>query len=79
VSCLTRGPVDSNPDEGTPGALWLVLGGAAGNLTDRLWRGYVTDFVHVFHGSWQWHDFSLAEVAISVGVALLVLSAAQRR
>jgi signal peptidase II len=60
-------------------ALALVLGGALGNLVERLWRGYVTDFVHVFHGSWQWHDFNLADAAISVGVVLLLLGALQRR
>jgi signal peptidase II len=55
-------------------ALALILGGAAGNLLDRSSLGYVTDFVHVFHGTWQFHDFNLADAAISVGVALLLLS-----
>ena len=55
-------------------ALALILGGAVGNLLDRSSRGYVTDFVHVFHGTWQFHDFNLADSAITVGVALLWLS-----
>lgn len=55
-------------------ALALILGGAVGNLLDRWSRGYVTDFVHVFHGTWQFHDFNLADAAISMGVVLLLLS-----
>lgn len=55
-------------------ALSLILGGAVGNLIDRSSHGYVTDFVHVFHGTWQFHDFNLADSAITVGVVLLLLS-----
>jgi signal peptidase II len=54
-------------------ALALVLGGAVGNLIDRLRLGYVVDFVHVYWRSYQWPDFNVADSAITVGVALLVL------
>jgi signal peptidase II len=54
-------------------ALALVLGGAIGNLIDRLRHGYVVDFVHVYWRQYQWPDFNVADSAISIGVALLVL------
>lgn len=54
-------------------ALSLVLGGALGNLSDRLRLGYVVDFVHVYWREHQWPDFNVADSAITVGVALLVL------
>jgi signal peptidase II len=55
-------------------ALAMILGGALGNLADRIRLGYVTDFIHVFHGSWQFHDFNVADSAITVGVILLLLA-----
>jgi len=54
-------------------ALALVLGGAVGNLFDRLRLGYVVDFVHVYWRQHQWPDFNVADSAITVGVTLLVL------
>jgi signal peptidase II len=54
-------------------ALALVLGGALGNLLDRLRLGYVVDFVHVYWRRYQWPDFNVADSAITVGVTLLVL------
>lgn len=54
-------------------ALALVLGGAVGNLIDRLRLGYVVDFVHVFWRDHVWPDFNVADSAITVGVVLLVL------
>jgi signal peptidase II len=53
--------------------LALVLGGAVGNLADRLRLGYVVDFIHVYWRSFQWWDFNLADSCISVGVTLLLL------
>lgn len=49
----------------------LILGGAAGNLLDRLTSGEVTDFVHFSF----WYVFNAADAAITVGVGLLLLSA----
>jgi signal peptidase II len=55
------------------GALALVLGGAFGNLIDRVTTGTVTDFLGVYLGSYRWPDFNVADSAISVGLALLVI------
>ena len=54
-------------------ALSLVIGGAVGNLVDRIRYGSVVDFIHVYWRSHQWPDFNVADSAISVGVTLLVL------
>jgi signal peptidase II len=53
--------------------LSLVIGGAAGNLLDRLASGYVLDFVDVYYGNWHFWAFNVADAAISVGVALMIL------
>jgi signal peptidase II len=55
--------------------LMLVLGGAAGNLTDRLLHGYVIDFVDVFYRAWHWPAFNVADSAITVGAVLLIIDA----
>lgn len=52
-------------------ALGLVLGGAAGNLYDRVASGSVTDFIQVFIGSYEWPSFNVADSAITVGAILL--------
>jgi signal peptidase II len=54
-------------------ALALVLGGAFGNLIDRVRLGYVVDFVHLYWREHQWPDFNAADSAITIGVTLLVL------
>ena len=56
-------------------ALVLILGGAAGNVIDRLVYGYVIDFIDVFYASWHWPTFNIADSAISVGAFLLILDA----
>jgi signal peptidase II len=55
--------------------LMLILGGAAGNLTDRLLHGYVIDFVDVYYRAWHWPAFNVADSAITVGAVLLALDA----
>lgn len=55
--------------------LALVLGGAVGNLVDRLALGYVVDFVDLYYGAWHWPAFNLADSAITVGVAVLLIDA----
>lgn len=55
--------------------LALILGGAIGNVIDRLVHGYVIDFIDVFYGSWHWPAFNIADSAISIGAVLLVLDA----
>ena len=54
-------------------ALALVLGGALGNLYDRLTLGYVVDFLYFHYQSYYWPAFNLADSAITCGVALLLL------
>lgn len=56
-----------------PLALALVLGGACGNLVDRLLLGYVVDFIQVYYRDWYWPAFNVADSAISVGAVMLVL------
>ena len=50
-----------------------VLGGAVGNLIDRATEGYVLDFVDAYWRGWHFWAFNVADAAISVGVALMVL------
>ena len=52
-------------------ALALILGGALGNLYDRVAHGYVIDFVHLHAGRYYWPAFNVADAAISVGVVFL--------
>ncbi len=54
-------------------ALSLVLGGAVGNLIDRLAYGYVIDFLDVYYGNWHWPAFNIADSAITLGVVLMLL------
>lgn len=54
-------------------ALSLILGGAIGNVIDRLVHGYVVDFIQVHYGSAYFPSFNVADSAITVGAALLIL------
>jgi signal peptidase II len=54
-------------------ALALIMGGAVGNLLDRMRLGYVIDYVDVYWGRHHWPAFNVADSAISIGVALLVI------
>jgi signal peptidase II len=54
-------------------ALSLVLGGAVGNLIDRLAYGYVIDFLDVYYDTWHWPAFNIADSAITLGVALMLM------
>ena len=54
-------------------ALGLILGGALGNLYDRLAYGYVIDFLEFYAGSYHWPSFNIADSAISIGVVLLTI------
>ncbi|MEY4768862.1 MAG: hypothetical protein RL637_1501 [Pseudomonadota bacterium] len=54
-------------------ALALVLGGAIGNLIDRLFYGYVIDFLDVYYQTWHWPAFNIADSAICIGVFLMLL------
>jgi signal peptidase II len=54
-------------------ALSLIIGGAAGNLLDRVTVGSVVDFVDVYRGAWHFWAFNVADSAISVGVGIMIL------
>lgn len=53
----------------------LILGGAAGNLIDRLLYGYVIDFIDVYYNAAHWPAFNVADSAITIGATLLVCDA----
>lgn len=55
--------------------LALVIGGALGNLIDRILYGRVVDFIDVYYNRWHWPAFNLADSAITVGVGLLIWDA----
>ncbi len=52
--------------------LALVVGGAVGNLIDRLHAAQVTDFIHVYFRQWNYPVFNLADCGITVGAVLLI-------
>lgn len=52
----------------------FILGGALGNIIDRLRLGYVVDFIDVFVRSWHWPTFNVADSCITIGVLLLAWS-----
>jgi len=54
-------------------ALSLILGGALGNLVDRVLHGFVIDFIDVYYGTWHWPAFNIADSAIVVGVGLMLI------
>ena len=54
-------------------ALGLVIGGAVGNLVDRVQLGYVVDFIDVHFKGWHYPAFNVADSAITIGVALLLI------
>jgi len=56
-----------------PWALALILGGASGNLLDRVTLGYVVDFIQVYHGGWTFPAFNIADSAITVGAVMLIM------
>jgi signal peptidase II len=54
------------------GGLVLIIGGAIGNLVDRLRLGHVVDFIDVHWGGWHFPAFNVADAAISIGAALVI-------
>ncbi|MDH3537883.1 MAG: signal peptidase II, partial [Gammaproteobacteria bacterium] len=55
-------------------SLSLILGGAIGNLIDRVYLGHVIDYIQVWLGSYPWPAFNIADAAISVGAVMLIVS-----
>ncbi|MGD8483342.1 MAG: signal peptidase II [Thioalkalispiraceae bacterium] len=60
-------------EKGQAIAFALVLGGALGNVIDRIAYGYVIDFIDVYYKQWHWPAFNIADSAISIGVVLLII------
>lgn len=63
-------------------ALALIIGGAIGNLIDRILLGRVVDFVHLHYNEYYWPAFNIADSAITVGVTIMIVDAlffAQKR
>ena len=54
-------------------SLALILGGALGNVIDRVVHGYVIDFIDVYYGTYHWPAFNVADSAICIGAILLIL------
>jgi len=54
-------------------ALALVLGGALGNVIDRIWHGYVIDFIQLHYHDWYFPAFNVADSAITIGATILIL------
>ncbi len=55
-------------------SLCLILGGAIGNLIDRIYLGHVIDYIQVWLGNYPWPAFNIADAAISIGAAILIIS-----
>jgi signal peptidase II len=58
-----------------PAALALVMGGALGNVIDRVWHGYVVDFLHFHWDAAYFPAFNVADACITIGAGLLILDA----
>jgi signal peptidase II len=54
-------------------SLTLILGGAIGNVWDRILLGHVVDFIDVYYASYHWPAFNIADSAITVGAAILII------
>jgi len=76
VSYLRRTPADQR---WRVAALGAVLGGAIGNLLDRVRYGEVVDFLDLHWGELHWPAFNVADAAITVGVAIVLLASVERR
>jgi signal peptidase II len=56
----------------------LILGGALGNLIDRVLLGYVIDFMDIYYGQYHWPAFNVADSAITIGVVTLLIDARKK-
>jgi len=55
-------------------AICLILGGAIGNLIDRLAWGYVIDFIQLYYSNWYWPIFNIADASITIGAVLMIFA-----
>ncbi len=60
-------------------SLSLLLGGAIGNLVDRILRGFVIDFIDVFAGRYHWPAFNVADSALTIGIVLLIVGQLRKK
>ncbi len=63
-------------------SLSLIIGGAIGNLIDRILLGHVVDFIHLHYQSYYWPAFNVADSAITIGVTIMIVDSlffAQKR
>jgi signal peptidase II len=66
-------------ERGVRTALALIVGGAVGNMIDRIVRGYVVDFIELAVGRFHWPTFNVADSAITIGAVLLLFTVVFRR
>jgi signal peptidase II len=66
-------------ERGVKISLSLILAGALGNLIDRVFRGYVIDFLDFYAGKWHWPFFNVADSSITIGAALLLVFFIRRK
>jgi signal peptidase II len=64
--------LDYNRDNLTGIGIALILGGAIGNIIDRVCYGHVIDFIDFYVGNWHWYTFNVADIAICVGAAFIL-------
>lgn len=74
IGVMLRYLLTKKPDRLTSFALALMIGGAAGNLFDRLFLGYVRDFLNFYIFSYDFPVFNIADAALCVGVFLLLIA-----
>lgn len=77
IAALARSKEDDGPF--FVYGLGLILGGAVGNLIDRVRLGVVVDFLDFYIGAWHWPAFNVADMGICLGAAGLLVSFYQRR
>ena len=59
-------------------AITLILGGAIGNVVDRIWHGHVVDFIQLHWRGWYFPSFNVADAAITMGAVLLIVDELRR-
>jgi signal peptidase II len=71
ISLLKNKEFEDNPSQI---ALYLIIGGAIGNILDRIFRGYVVDFIDVHINGNHWYVFNIADSAVTIGLLFLLYS-----
>ena len=71
ISLLKNKEFEDNPSQI---ALYFIIGGAIGNILDRIFRGYVVDFIDVHINGNHWYVFNIADSAVTIGLLFLLYS-----